>query len=248
MPLCHPHGQSPRRPERQQTLIRITCTTGLAWLRTSSVSKRSARRSTWQQMQHQRRFLWVQARSRRGRWAGLSRRVGQSFAGPGEIKRKEVVLDPQQRPAEIKSWEVELAHKVGPPFASDVPQQLCYGHCPCDCSAQQLEQQLYTSCYANRGPRRLNIVVALAGPRPPRSFRVRARWRAIHCPPPPPSPVPNKPSRFRGRKSNMFTYLRHRVLFPVKEFQHKVIATDHKLRSFIHCCLSPSWSWQCGVR
>ena len=31
----------------------------------------------------------VQARSRRGRRAGLSLRVGQSFAGPGEIKRRE---------------------------------------------------------------------------------------------------------------------------------------------------------------
>ena len=31
-----------------------------------------------------------------------------SFAGPGEIKRREVVLDPQERPGEIKSREVEL--------------------------------------------------------------------------------------------------------------------------------------------
>ena len=60
--------------------------------------------------------LWVQARSRGGRWswtvmeswtvicgsrrdqeegggAGLSWRVGQSFVGPGEIKRREVELD-----------------------------------------------------------------------------------------------------------------------------------------------------------
>ena len=33
--------------------------------------------------------LRVQARSRRGRRAGLSLRVGRSFAGPGEIKERE---------------------------------------------------------------------------------------------------------------------------------------------------------------
>ena len=31
-----------------------------------------------------------------------------SFAGPGEIKRREVVLDPQVSPEDIKSREVEL--------------------------------------------------------------------------------------------------------------------------------------------
>ena len=31
-----------------------------------------------------------------------------TFAGPGEIKRREVVLDPQVSPEEIKSREVEL--------------------------------------------------------------------------------------------------------------------------------------------
>ena len=31
-----------------------------------------------------------------------------TFAGPGEIKRREVVLDPQESPEEIKSREVEL--------------------------------------------------------------------------------------------------------------------------------------------
>ena len=36
-----------------------------------------------------------------------------TFAGPGEMKRKEVVLDPQVSPEEIKRREVELAQKVG---------------------------------------------------------------------------------------------------------------------------------------
>ena len=35
------------------------------------------------------------------------------FAGPGEIKRREVVLDPQVSPEEINSREVELGLKVG---------------------------------------------------------------------------------------------------------------------------------------
>ena len=36
-----------------------------------------------------------------------------TFAGPGEIKRREVVLDPQVSPEEIKSREIELGLKVG---------------------------------------------------------------------------------------------------------------------------------------
>ena len=34
--------------------------------------------------------------------------VRLSFAGPGEIMRREVVLDPQESPGEIKSREAEL--------------------------------------------------------------------------------------------------------------------------------------------
>ena len=36
-----------------------------------------------------------------------------TFAGPGQIKRREVVLDPQVSPEEIKSREVELGLRVG---------------------------------------------------------------------------------------------------------------------------------------
>ena len=36
-----------------------------------------------------------------------------AFAGPGEIKRREVVLDPQVSPGEIKSREVELGLRAG---------------------------------------------------------------------------------------------------------------------------------------
>ena len=55
-----------------------------------------------------------------------------SFAGPGEIKRREVVLDPQESPEEIKSREVEPGSESWTSSASVVSQQLCYGHCPCD--------------------------------------------------------------------------------------------------------------------
>ena len=36
-----------------------------------------------------------------------------AFAGPGEIKKREVVLDPQVSPEEIKGREVEPGLKVG---------------------------------------------------------------------------------------------------------------------------------------
>ena len=35
-----------------------------------------------------------------------------TFAGPGEIKRTEVVLDPQVSPEEIKNREAELGSRV----------------------------------------------------------------------------------------------------------------------------------------
>ena len=43
---------------------------------------------------------------------GSHKRAGQSFAGPGEIKRREVELDPQESPGEIKRRGVDLGfHK-----------------------------------------------------------------------------------------------------------------------------------------
>ena len=42
----------------------------------------------------------------------LTKKIAAS-AGPGEIKRREVVLDLQVSPEEIKSREVELGLKVG---------------------------------------------------------------------------------------------------------------------------------------
>ena len=55
-----------------------------------------------------------------------------TFAGPGEIKRREVVLDPQVSPEEIKSREVEMGSESWTSLASVVTQQQFYGHCLCD--------------------------------------------------------------------------------------------------------------------
>ena len=42
---------------------------------------------------------------------------------------REVVLDPQESPEEIKSREVELGLESSTSFASVVIQRQCYGHC-----------------------------------------------------------------------------------------------------------------------
>ena len=59
------------------------------------------------------------------------------FTGPGEIKRREVVLDPQESPQEIK---VELGLKVGL-WQLFLNSGATPGHCLCDYSAQQWGQQ-----------------------------------------------------------------------------------------------------------
>ena len=42
------------------------------------------------------------------RWTLTKKLETGPFAGPGEIKRRDVVLDPQDSPEEIKNGEVEL--------------------------------------------------------------------------------------------------------------------------------------------
>ena len=59
-----------------------------------------------------------------------------TFAGPGEISRREVVLDPQVSPEEITRREVELGSESWTSFLLEfVTKQRCNGHCPSD-SAQ----------------------------------------------------------------------------------------------------------------
>ena len=73
--------------------------------------------------------------------------VRLSFAGPGEIRRREVVRDPQESPGESKSREVEL----GSESWTCLLLQLFLNSCATDiilvtlCSAQQLKQQLWST-------------------------------------------------------------------------------------------------------
>ena len=62
------------------------------------------------------------------------------------------MLDPQESPDEIKRREVELGSESWTSFASVVTQQRSNGHCPCDCSAHQLKQQLRSTLVAARWP------------------------------------------------------------------------------------------------
>ena len=55
-----------------------------------------------------------------------------AFAGPGEIKRREVVLDSQESLEDQEQGGGAGLRKLDLSFASVVLQQLCYGHCPCD--------------------------------------------------------------------------------------------------------------------
>ena len=52
---------------------------------------------------------------------GTIRASKSASVGPGEIKRREVVLDPQVSPEEIKSMAVELGLRVGFFFFSCIP-------------------------------------------------------------------------------------------------------------------------------
>ena len=60
------------------------------------------------------------------------------------------MLDPQVIPEEIMSREVGLGCESLTSFASVVSQQQCYGHCPCDCSTQQLKEQLRSTLVATQ--------------------------------------------------------------------------------------------------
>ena len=75
------------------------------------------------------------------------------------------MLDPQESLEEIKSREVELGSESWTTFASnEVTQQQRYGHCPCDCSTQQLKQQLRGTLVTKqwRMGHCLNIFIVLA--------------------------------------------------------------------------------------
>ena len=104
------------------------------------------------------------------------------------------MLDPQVSPGEIMSRELELGSESWTSFASVVPQQLCYGHCHYNCSAQQLKEQLRSALAATqwRGDTTLTFLLLWRRYTASSVFRVGARGRAFTLsplpPPPPPSP------------------------------------------------------------
>ena len=78
-------------------------------------------------------------------------KVRLSFAGSGDIKRREAVLDPQVSPEEIKRTEMELGLRVGLLSLRVVPRQQRNGHCPCDSAqARRLKQQLRSAQVAGQ--------------------------------------------------------------------------------------------------
>ena len=122
-------------------------------------------------------------------------------------------LEIGESPGEIKRREVELGSESSTSFAPVVTQQQCYGHCPCDCSAQQLKQQLRGTLVATqwRGDTSLTFLLSWRRSTVSSVFRVGARGRAFTLPPPPPPPpvpVPDKPPRFCGCKAKcLLSYL-----------------------------------------
>ena len=126
---------------------------------------------------------------------------------PGEIKRSR---------GGRWSWTLKLAQKrswagrwrwsakVGLLSLRVFPQQQCNGHCPCD-SARAVETAIAqcTSRWAMARGHRLSTSIVLAA-----VHGLSGLFRAVHavepslfCPLPTPLPVPNKPSRFCGRKA-----------------------------------------------
>ena len=125
-----------------------------------------------------------------------------TFAGPGEIKRREVVLDPQVSPEEIKSREVELGLRVGLLLlqlspnggATDIIFVTLF------CIAAGTAIAWCGSRCAMPDGHCLNILLFWRRSTAALVFRVGACLEvSLFCPPFPLVPVPNKPTRLRGR-------------------------------------------------
>ena len=124
------------------------------------------------------------------------------------------MLDPEESPEEIKSREVELG--------SERWTNLCFScsihnSCATDIVFVTLLRTAVKAAISGvhqfiashwRGPHCLNVVV-LAVVHGPLGFFEGRSARTSHSlfPPPPPFPVPNKPSRFCGRKATCLLLL-----------------------------------------
>ena len=119
-------------------------------------------------------------------------------------------LDLQVSPEEIMSREVELGCESWIfllRVVQVVRQQQCNGHCLCDSAqARQLKQQLHSALVAGqwRGDTALTFPLFWRRSTSLQSFSGGIRGRAFTLSSPSHSvPVPNKPSRFRGRKATL---------------------------------------------
>ena len=89
-----------------------------------------------------------------------------------------------------------LAAKVGLLSLQVVPQQQCNGHCPCDCPARQLKQQLRSALVAGqwRGDTALTLPLCWRRSTVFQVFFGRYPRSSLHSfalfPPPPPCPRP----------------------------------------------------------
>ena len=115
-------------------------------------------------------------------------------------------LDLQICPEEIMSW-AEQVGRLLLRVVQVVRQQQCNGHCLCDCPSTAFETTIAqcTSRWVMARGHRLNTFHRSGGGlRSLRSFSGGFRGRAFTLSSPSHSvPVPNKPSRFRGRKATI---------------------------------------------
>ena len=125
---------------------------------------------------------------------------------PGEIKSREVELDPQVSPEEIISREVDLGCESWTSFTSGcsstaVQYTLSLWLCPSTAIETAIAQ--CTSHWAVARGHRLNISIVLAAVHGLSSLLGGIRgWAFTLSPsPPPPIPIPNKQPRFCGRKA-----------------------------------------------
>ena len=136
----------------------------------------------WLESTLQRLITGFQARSRGGRWSWT------------------LTLAQKRSRAGRWSW----AAKVGLLSLRVVPQQQCNGHCPCDCPARQLKQQLCSALVAAQWRvdtaltlpllwRQSTVSPVFFGRYPRSSLHALALFPSV--------PVPNKPPRFCGHKA-----------------------------------------------
>ena len=128
----------------------------------------------------------------------------------GEIKRKEVSWTPTRKLSQKRSragrwcWARERERESWTSFASVVSQRRSYGHCLCDSVLHSSWDSNWVLRWSLRNAGRtlplLTSCCSGGGPRQPWSSglapvsRFHSSVPLFHS-----SPVPNRPSRFRGR-------------------------------------------------